>query len=73
MHVSAQTQHLDSRHRHYMRPYVYFEPNLVWLAQAKKQRSDLAKKMKVKGTAVVSRLVEEEMVVRVQHLQDGHR
>jgi hypothetical protein len=73
MHVSAQTRHLDNKHRHYMRRYVYFEPNLVWLAQAKKQRSGLAKKRKVKGTAVVSRLVGEEMVVRVQHLQDGHR
>jgi len=73
MHVSAQAQDLDSRHRHYMRRYVYFEPNLVWLVPAKTQRSGLAMKRKVKVTEVVSRLVGEEMAVHVQHLQDGHR
>jgi hypothetical protein len=71
MHVSAQTQHLDSRHRHY-KGRVYFEPNLVWLVQAKTQRNDLEKKRKVKVTEVVSRLVGEGMVVHVRHLQDGH-
>jgi hypothetical protein len=56
MHVGARTQHLDNRHRHYMRQrYVCFEPNLVWLVQVTTQRSGLAKKWKVKGTEVVSR------------------
>ncbi len=73
MHVSAQTQYLDSRHRHYKgRRYVHFEPNLVWLVQVKIQRNDPVKKRKVKVTEVVSRLVEEGMVARVQHLKDGH-
>jgi hypothetical protein len=73
MHVSAQTQHLDSRHRHYKgRRHVYFEPNLVWLVQAKTQRNDLEKKRKVKVTEVVSQLVGEGMVVHVRNLQDGH-
>jgi hypothetical protein len=73
MHVSAQTQHLDSRHCHYKgRRHVYFEPNLVWLVQAKTQRNDLEKKRKVKVTEVVSQLVGEGMVVNVRHLQDGH-
>jgi hypothetical protein len=73
MHVNAQTRHLDSRHRHYKgRRYVYFEPNLVWLVQAKTQRNDLEKKRKVKVTEVVSQLVGEGMVVHVRHLQDGH-
>ena len=74
MHVSAQDQHLNSRHRHYKRRrHVHFEPNLVWLVQAKTQRNDLEKKRKVKVTEVVSRLVGEGMVVHVRHLQDGHR
>jgi hypothetical protein len=56
MHAGARTQHLDSRRRHYMRRrYVCLEPNLVWLVRATTQRSDLAKKRKVKGTEVVSR------------------
>ncbi len=72
MNVSAQTQHLDSRHRHYKgREHVYFEPNLVWLVQAMTQRNDQGKKRKVKVTGVVSQLVGEGTVVRVQHLQDG--
>lgn len=73
MHVSAQAQHLDNRHCHYKgRRHVYFEPNLVWLVQAKTQRNDLEKKRKVKVTEVVSQLVGEGMVVHVRHLQDGH-
>jgi len=71
MYVSAQTRHPDSRHRHYKgRRHVYFEPNLVWLVQAKIQRNDLEKKRKAKVTEVVSQLVEEVMFVHVQHLQD---
>jgi hypothetical protein len=73
MNVSAQTQHLDSRRRHYKgRKHVYFEPNLVWSVQAMTQRNDQGKKRKVKVTGVVSQLVGEGTVVRVQHLQDGH-
>lgn len=73
MHVSAQTQHLNSRHRHYKGcRHVYFEPNLVWLVQAKTQRNDLEKKRKVTVTEVVSQLVGEGMVVHVRHLQDDH-
>lgn len=69
MHVSAPTQHLDSRHRHYKgRRHVYFEPNLVWLVQARTQRNDLEKRKKVKVTEVASQLVGEGMVVHVQHL-----
>ena len=73
MRVSAQTRHLDSRHRHYKgRRHVYFEPNLVLLGQAKTRRSDLERKKKVKVTEVVSQLVGEGMVGHVRHLQDGH-
>lgn len=73
MRVSAQLQHLNSRHRHYKgRRHVYFGPNLVWLVQAKTQRNDLEKKMKVKVTGVVSQSVGEGMVVHVRHWQDGH-
>jgi hypothetical protein len=73
MHVSAQVQHLKSRHRHYKgRRHVYFEPNLAWLVQAKIQKNDLEKKRKVKVIEVVSQLVGEGMVVHVRHLQGGH-
>jgi hypothetical protein len=73
MHVSDQTQRLDSRHRHYKgRRHGYFEPNLVWLVRAKTQRNGLEKKRKVKVIEVVLQLVGEGMVVHVRHLQDGH-
>jgi hypothetical protein len=74
MDVGAQTRHLDSRHRHYMRwEYVCFEPNLVWLGRARTQKSGLVKRRKVTGTGAVWRLVGEGTAVRVQRLQDGHR
>ena len=73
MYMSAQTQHPDSRYRHYKgRRHVYFEPNLFWLVRAKIQRNDLEKKRKAKVTEVVSQLVEEVMVVHVQHLKDDN-
>jgi hypothetical protein len=52
MHEGAQTRDQDSRHRHYRR---VCGQNLVWLGQAKRQRSDLTKKRNEKETGVRSR------------------
>jgi hypothetical protein len=69
MHEGAQTRDQDNRHRHYRRVCGQI---LVWLGQAKRQKSDLTKKRNEKETGARSRSEGEGMGVRVQRLQDDH-